>query len=119
MTCRVCKQQAEPEIVDPGIVRDDGQILDTRLLHGRDRHFRNAAQPESAGRDQQAILQDTIQRFLCAGTNLLHAFLLQGTGAGCSGRQLQSKHLPGLLPRRNRPLILLAQFRSPTDQRRV
>jgi hypothetical protein len=66
------EQQAEPEAVDAGVVRDHGQILDPRIAQRLDQGLGNAAEAETADGEQLAVADDAGERRGGAGENLVH-----------------------------------------------
>ena len=66
------EQDAEADAVDAGIVGDHGEILDPGFADRQDQRLGNAAQPEAAGHDQHAVLQDVGERRPRIGVDLLH-----------------------------------------------
>src|SRR5258708_14768854 len=58
------QQLAEAFIVDPGIVRGDGQVLAPARLHRIDQPLGDSAQPEPAGRNGHAIVDQSVERYL-------------------------------------------------------
>src|SRR5690606_37931453 len=55
------QQLAEPFAVDAGIVRGDGELLDTRIPDRLDQPLGNAAQAEAPGADHHAVEQQPVQ----------------------------------------------------------
>ena len=55
------QQHAEPEAVDPGVVRHDGQILNARGADRLDQLFGDAAQAEAARDDGHAVGQHALK----------------------------------------------------------
>ena len=66
------EQDAEADAVDAGIVRDHGEILHPGIADGEDQRLGNAAQPEAAGHDQHAVLEDVGERRARIGVDLFH-----------------------------------------------
>ena len=71
------QQLAEPLIVDAGIVRGDGQILDARCDDRVDQPLGNAAQAEAARGDRHAVEQQPVERGLGIGIDFLHPHSLR------------------------------------------
>ena len=67
------QQQAEARAVDAGVVGDDGEVLHPGVADGEDQRLGDAAQAETAGADQHAVLEQAGQRRLGVGIDLLHA----------------------------------------------
>ena len=67
------KQLAEPFIVDAGIVRGDGEVLDAARDDRIDQPLGNSAQPEAAGGDRHSVEQQPFERALGVGIDFLHA----------------------------------------------
>jgi hypothetical protein len=65
------QQLAEPLIVDPGIVRGDGQVLDPAGDDRVDQPLGNSAQAEPAGGDGHAVEQQPVERGLGIGIDFL------------------------------------------------
>ena len=55
LICRVSQQQAEAEVVDAAVVRDDVRSLTPAVAHGADQLLGNAAQAEAAGHQHHAV----------------------------------------------------------------
>ncbi len=66
------EQQAHAEIVDARVVADDREPPDAAVDERLDQILRDAAQPESAGRDRHVVAQQALQRFLRIRVDLLH-----------------------------------------------
>ena len=65
------QQNADPEIVDAGVVADDGQPLGAARMQRLDEILGNPAQPESAHHDRRAV-GDQGHRGVGALENLVH-----------------------------------------------
>jgi len=65
------QQQPEAHVVGPGIVGDDGQVLDPAVAHRLDQRRGNAAQAEAAGHDRHAIAQQAGEGRLRVRVNLV------------------------------------------------
>jgi hypothetical protein len=65
-------QDAEANAVDPRTVGHHGEIADPRLADGQNQALRNAAQPEPAGHDQHAIVEQPRKDRWRVGVNLVH-----------------------------------------------
>ncbi len=65
------QQLADPLAINPGVVRNKGQILDPRIADRIEQPFRQPAQAKPAARDQHAVLQQAIKRTGGIGINLL------------------------------------------------
>ena len=66
------EQDAEADAVDAGIVGHDREIFHAGIADGQDQRLGNAAQPEAAGHDQHAVLEDAGQRRARVGIDLFH-----------------------------------------------
>ena len=62
---------AQAEIVDAGIVGDDGEVLDAGLAHRVDQVLGNAAQAEAAGHDRHAV-EEPVERRFGVGIDFVH-----------------------------------------------
>src|SRR5690606_4587761 len=86
----------EAEVVDAGIVRDAGEILDAGIAQGGDQGFGDAAKAESADGDHLAVGDDVGQ---CAGgvrEDLAHGKpRWQGRVAMKDYKHRPDKHRPG------------------------
>ena len=83
------QQLAEPLIVDAGIVRGDGQVLDPARLDRVDQPLRDAAQAEAARGDGHAVEQQPFERGFGIGIDFLHASLL-GSASAAGGNEGQA-----------------------------
>jgi len=61
------QQQAQAEILDAGIVRDDGEVSHAAIADRRDQGFGDAAKAEPARRDGHPVEQQSIKCLLRAG----------------------------------------------------
>jgi hypothetical protein len=64
------QQLAEPFIVDPGIVRGDGEVLDPARLDRVDQPLGDSAQAEAARGDGHAVEQQPVERGFGIGIDL-------------------------------------------------
>ncbi len=93
------EQQPHAEIVDAGVVADDGEVLGAAGDQRTDQVLRNAAQTEPAGGDRHAVVQQTLQRVARAGIDFSHGSPEFGRiGVECSLPRI----LPGCRPARLR-----------------
>ena len=66
------EQDAEADAVDAGIVGDDGQVLHAGIADREDQRLGDAAQPEAAGHDHHAVLEQAGERRRRIGIDLFH-----------------------------------------------
>src|SRR5690606_10893615 len=56
------EELAKAEAIDPSVVRDHGQVLDTRIAQRGDQGLGDAAQAETADREGLAVGHQSVQR---------------------------------------------------------
>jgi len=70
------QQQAEAEIVDPGIVADHGQVFDAAVAQGDYQVFGDAAQAEAARGHRHAVAGQSFQGLCGGGKDRFHVSVL-------------------------------------------
>jgi hypothetical protein len=70
------QQRTHAEVIDTGIVADDGQIFGAGGKQGADQVFRYAAQTEAASGDRHAIGQQAVERGCRCCKHLVHCRFL-------------------------------------------
>jgi hypothetical protein len=66
------QQKPHAEIIDAGVVADDGQVLGAAVDQCLDEIFRDAAEAESACGNGHAVLQQALQCSGCIGVDFFH-----------------------------------------------
>src|SRR4029077_6210034 len=97
------EQLAEAEAVDAGVVRDDGQVLDARIVQRIDQGLGNAAQAEAADGHQLAIADDAGQGGGRAWEDLVHRRI-----RGVESARLSVRALPRMAEGRTRTMDVAA-----------
>ena len=70
------QELAETLVVDAGIVRGNGDVLDAARLDRVNQPLRDAAQAEPASSNRHSVEQKAVESFFGAGIDLLHPPLL-------------------------------------------
>ena len=73
------QQQAEPHVIDAGVVGDDGQVLHPAVADRLDQRRGDAAQPEPARHDRHAVAQQARQGRFRIRENLVDRHALPPT----------------------------------------
>jgi hypothetical protein len=60
LICRVCSSLPRPKSSTPGVVGDDGEVLDAAVAHGVDQRLGDAAQAEAADGEQLAAAHHAV-----------------------------------------------------------